>query len=136
MQKYLLVAVLAFCTVSAAAQQRGTLAGNWWVVHANTKRMRGISLEFSADGHYAVHGGCNDISGDYQADAAGSLNMSESVHTEMMCRHRLMDADEQMRRIAERAAFYQTDGRRLTVSDRKDRIILTAERVSESRKQQ
>ena len=120
MQKYLLTAVLAFCTVSAAAQQRGTLAGNWRVVHANTKRMHGISLKFSADGHYSVRGGCNTVEGDYRANAAGSLKMSETVYTEMVCR---------------RAASYQTDGRRLTVSDRKGRIILTAERLPESIRQ-
>ena len=135
MQKYLLIAVLAFCTVSAVAQQRGTLAGNWRVVHANTKRMHGISLKFSADGHYSVRGGCNTVEGDYRANAAGSLKMSETVYTEMVCRRALMEADEHMRRVAARAASYQTDGRRLTVFDRKGRIILTAERLPESIRQ-
>lgn len=128
MKKTALAALLALSAAAASAAQPD---GRWQILEAAGKPADGAFIEFDAAEHRLhASAGCNTLNAAYRV-TKGRLKAQAAASTLKACEGDAMEHEAAIAQILEHGAAYRVKGNTLTLTGRRGKVLLRAERESE-----
>lgn len=129
-----LIAAICSCSSFSESSQAELLVGSWDINTINENVIlpkSKVSLNFTKDNKISGKASCNNINSSYRIES-GSLTISPTAATRMMCPSPLMEQESQFLQALNNVTGYQITSNTLSLTDEQGNIQFTATKVEEN----